>query len=330
MRRHCFSITLRNQPRAEGGRKIHWLVGVVTGLCFLQDSPVAAAQESPEYETGVVVVQFDSTTQIAPKTSRTGLAGFDQLAFRYEVHTIERVDPFLDYVLPTPKTRRNLLVLRRTYYVRYHAGQDPVTVAGGFSGVSGVVYAEPVAVNRLHALDRMEFVDPNDSRFRLQSELRLLRLPEAWDEVKGESGHPKVVIAIVDGGGEWRHQDLHANIWTNEDEIPGNGIDDDQNGFIDDVHGVNFSNGDHTNNDPTRQPELFGNPWHGTATAGAASAVSDNNIGVAGASWNASLIHLDWGFVMGMRTFFMRLRTEQILSARAGLDMWMQIWPLNS
>lgn len=293
MKMHCFSLFSRKKIYVEGSQASHWLVWAITILCFFKFFPVAIAQEGPEYETGVIVVQSDSTTQVASKTSRTGLAGFDRLTSRYEVHTIERVYPFLDYVLPTPKTRRNLLALRRTYYVRYHAGQDPVTVARSFSGVSGVVYAEPVVVNRLYAPDSMELADPNDPRFRLQSELALLRLPEAWDEVKSESGRPKVVIAIVDNGGEWRHEDLLENVWTNEDEIPGNGIDDDRNGFIDDVHGVNFSNGNPANNDPTRQPGLASNPWHGTAVAGAASAVSDNNIGIAGASWNASLMHIN-------------------------------------
>lgn len=125
---------------------------------FFKFSPDAIGQEGPQYEIGVVVVQFDSTTRIATKTSRTGLAGFDRLASGYEVHTTERVHPFLDYVLSTLKTRKNLLALRRTYYVRYHAGQDPVTVAREFSGVSGVVYAEPVVVNRLYVLDSMEFI----------------------------------------------------------------------------------------------------------------------------------------------------------------------------
>lgn len=290
---HRFPLFSRKKVCVEGSQTSHWLVLAITILCFFKFFPVAIAQEGPEYESGVVVVQFDSTTQIASKTRRTGLAGFDRLASKYEVHTIERVYPFLDYVLPTPKTRRNLFALRRTYYVRYHAGQDPVTVAGEFSSASGVVYAEPVVVNRLYAPDSMELADPNDPGFRLQSELGLLRLPQAWDEVKSESGRPKVVIAIVDNGGEWRHEDLRANVWTNEDEIPDNGVDDDQNGFIDDVHGVNFSNGNPTNNDPTRQPELSGNPWHGTATAGAAGAVTNNSIGVAGASWNASLMHIN-------------------------------------
>ena len=79
----------------------------------------------------------------------------------------------------------------------------------------------------------------------------------------------------------------------NHDEIPSNKIDDDNNGFIDDVHGVNFTNEDSTNNDPTWRRGLFGRPQHGTATSGAASAVSDNNVGIAGASWNALLMHVN-------------------------------------
>ena len=82
-----------------------------------------------------------------------------------------------------------------------------------------------------------------------------------------------------------------ANVWTNPDEIPDNGIDDDENGFIDDVHGVNFYNGDDTDNDPYR-PEGF----HGTAVAGVAGAVTDNGIGLASAAWNARLMHIVGSF----------------------------------
>ena len=60
---------------------------------------------------------------------------------------------------------------------------------------------------------------------------------------------PPVVIAIVDVGSDWRHEDLLANVWTNAIEIPDNGMDDDNNGFVDDVHGVNLCNRDDTNND---------------------------------------------------------------------------------
>ncbi len=315
---------IRKQIYLEGRRASHWLARGITILCALNFYPAAVAQEIAQYEIGVVVVQFDSTIQIAPKTDRTGLAGFDRIASKYEVFTIERVYPFLDHVLPTSKTRRNLLALRRTYYVYYRAGQDPVAVAREFSGISAVVYAEPVLLNRLDEVDSTEFDDPNDPEFRQQSELHLLRLPEAWAEVKSESRVPKVVIAIVDNGGEWRHQDLRANVWTNEDEVPGNGVDDDQNGFIDDIHGVNFSNRDDTNNDPTREPEFQYNKWHGTATAGAAGAVTDNGIGVAGASWNASLMHINASDTTGLG---IRYGYEGILyAAMNGADIINTSW----
>ena len=229
------------------------------------------------------------------KTATTGLQVFDRKAAAYGVHTIERVYPFLDHVDPTPKTRRNLLALRRTYYVHYSADLTPERVSRDLSYTPGIVYAEPVSVNRIPEPVRWERIDPNDPRFNNQPELELMRLPQAWDVVKGEDGSPRVVIAVVDGGGEWRHEDLLANVWTNEDEIPDNGIDDDNNGFIDDVHGANFANGDDTDNDPTGLPETPGSALHGTAVAGSASAVTDNNVGVAGAAWNAEIMHINAG-----------------------------------
>ena len=92
---------------------------------------------------------------------------------------------------------------------------------------------------------------------------------------------------------DWRHPDLEPNVWTNEDEIPENGIDDDDNGFIDDIHGVNFANGDSRNNDPTGLSTTPFNARHGTAVAGVAGAVTDNGIGIAGAAWNAKIMHIN-------------------------------------
>ncbi len=244
------------------------------------------AQELPVYESQVVVVQFEPSVVLVGGATKTGLEAFDRTAAGYGVHTLERVFPFLDHVQPTPKTERNLAALRRTCYARYSAGDDPERVAKALASAPGVVYAEPVIINRLFESDVK--AEPDDFLFSDQTYLRHLRLPEAWDIVKGEDLSPPVVIAIVDNGGDWRHEDLLANVWTNANEIPDNGVDDDDNGFIDDVHGINLCNGDDTNNDPF-EPERS---WHGTPVAGTASAVTDNGIGVAGAAWNAQLMHI--------------------------------------
>ena len=263
-------------------------------LFFAGFSHLAAAQEPvPEFKDQVVVVQFESGIMIGEGSAKTNLlSGFDRAAERYDVYRIERVYPFLDYVEPTPKTAENLDALRRTYYVRYGLQTDPEQVSRDFSSESGVVYAEPVLVTRRYG--SVLQAEPNDPQYeQQQSYLGLVRLPEAWDIVKAEDASEPIVIAIVDTGGDWDHEDLLGNVWINEDEIPDNGIDDDNNGFIDDVHGRNSNNGDETNNDPTPDPNWPEITGHGTAVAGTASAVTDNGVGVAGAAWNAKLMHIN-------------------------------------
>ncbi|MGB5643613.1 MAG: S8 family serine peptidase [Gammaproteobacteria bacterium] len=94
--------------------------------------------------------------------------------------------------------------------------------------------------------------------------------PEAWDM---EQGSENIVIAIVDSGVDLQHEDLVANLFINEGEIPDNGIDDDGNGFIDDVTGWDFYDYDSDANDEE---------GHGTAVAGSAAASTDHAIGIAG------------------------------------------------
>ncbi|MCE4565269.1 S8 family serine peptidase [Maribellus sp. CM-23] len=96
-----------------------------------------------------------------------------------------------------------------------------------------------------------------------------INLLKAW---KLETGNPEVVVAVIDGGIDYEHEDLAANMWTNEEEIPENGIDDDNNGYIDDYYGWNFVMGV-----PTIIPHQ-----HGTHVAGTIAAVNNNNKGVAG------------------------------------------------
>ena len=104
--------------------------------------------------------------------------------------------------------------------------------------------------------------------------------PEAWQV---STGSRDVIVGVIDTGIDYTHTDLAANMWVNPGEIAGNGIDDDANGFVDDVHGYDFANDD---GDP------FDDNGHGTHCAGTIGGVGNNGVGVAGVNWEVSLMGL--------------------------------------
>ncbi|HKY33808.1 MAG TPA: S8 family serine peptidase [Candidatus Polarisedimenticolia bacterium] len=103
---------------------------------------------------------------------------------------------------------------------------------------------------------------------------------QAWSVTTGSRS---VVVGVIDTGVNHLHPDLAANIWTNLGEIPGNNLDDDNNGFIDDVHGYDFVNND---GDP------MDDHGHGSHCAGTIGAVGNNGIGVVGVNWEVSIMGL--------------------------------------
>ena len=109
-----------------------------------------------------------------------------------------------------------------------------------------------------------------------------INVHEAW---KYTTGDPSIIVAIMDQGVDYEHEDLIANMWVNEREIPKNGIDDDKNGYVDDVYGYNFvDNGPITWDKPVwnEKGTNIGDVGHGTHVAGTIAAVNNNGKGVCG------------------------------------------------
>ena len=136
-------------------------------------------------------------------------------------------------------------------------------------------------------------VTPNDADLYLQWYVddggsADIRLPAAWDVERGDSS---VVIAIMDTGIDTGHPDLASKIWHNPGEIPGNGLDDDGDGFVDDTTGWDFGTNDaDPNPEYTMDPSGLDVGFHGTFCAGIAGAATDNGEGIAGAAWRCRLM----------------------------------------
>lgn len=150
---------------------------------------------------------------------------------------------------------------------------------------TGVVeYAEPDYMLHINAM-------PNDPRFIEQWALDNtgqnggtvdadIDALEAWGIITGGSD---IVVGVIDTGVVYDHEDLATNMWVNSEEIPGNGIDDDGNGYIDDIYGIDAFNND---SDP------YDDNFHGTHVSGTIGALGGNGIGVTGVNWNVKIMAL--------------------------------------
>ena len=123
---------------------------------------------------------------------------------------------------------------------------------------------------------------PNDPYYANGSQeyLNQINAPLAWDLVTGDTNQ---IIAIIDTGVDWDHPDLNDNIWINKNELPTNGIDDDNNGYIDDYIGWDFVNMDANPGDDNS---------HGTHVAGIAAAEGNNGTGICGVAWHSKILPL--------------------------------------
>ncbi len=184
-------------------------------------------------------------------------------------HNLERIKEFSKIKVSLHKIR---------------GGRNVVSVCNNLSKDPRIEYAEPNYIVKADAI-------PNDPRFNELWGLHNtgqtggtpdadIDVPEAWDINTGDSN---IVVGVIDTGVDYNHEDLAVNMWVNSGEIPGNGVDDDGNGYVDDIHGIDTINND---GDP------FDDDGHGTHVSGTIGAVGNNSVGVAGINWNVKIMAL--------------------------------------
>lgn len=196
------------------------------------------------------------------------------------------------------------------------AGQSMDAALAALKANPSVEYAEPNYVVS-------SFVIPNDTNFPRQYGLHNtgqtggsndadIDAPEAWDITTGTD----TIIAVIDTGVDYNHPDLSANIWVNTAEIANNGIDDDRNGYVDDVRGWDFANNDANPMDDNR---------HGTHVAGIVGARGNNAVGVAGVNWSVRIMPLKFMTATGAGNTANAIRALQYavrMGAKVSNNSW--------
>ncbi len=250
-----------------------FIISVVISLVLLSLTTAAAANEANElsYKSGELIVRFDESeyAQKYPTPS-------EKAAARQRVLTSAGGG-----------TVKNMLDRRVSglSVVKLPAGVNVQEALASYRKTPGILYVEPNYKLKLCFI-------PNDTRFddlwgmnntgqtggTVNADIDA---PEAWDVNTGSSN---VIVAVTDTGVDYIHPDLAANMWHNPGEIPGNGIDDDGDGYIDDVYGCDAGDND---GDPMDNSADAG---HGTHVSGTIGAVGNNARGVTGVCWHVSIM----------------------------------------
>ena len=267
-------------------------------------SPEAPPALSNSFELNKLIIKldekaFNSTTSNSKNltlVNRFSINNIDRIIEKYNVKLIKQLFPVFE---KTPKSEKRI-ALSRIFEITFEGDFNILYIINELSKLSEVEYAEP---RYIQILDEI----PNDTFYDSLFALPQIQANLAWDIHKGENNSNPIVIGINDSGVEWFHSDLVHNLFNNlgEDadgdgsviEFVGgiwrfdtgdvNGIDDDNNGKIDDFIGWNFY---------TDDGSIENNPYadadnnHGTHVSGIAAGRTNNNNGIASVSWNVKFL----------------------------------------
>lgn len=196
------------------------------------------------------------------------------------VANVARLQTLFGGLAGTDSRAVKFLGTANSYLVRADDSLGFAALNAALATLPGVQFVEPNFVAGRPQAEVNLTMTPSDPNYGSEWALAKINAPAAWDVTTGSN---QIVVADLDNGGQINHPDLAANIWTNPFEIAGNGLDDDNNGYIDDDAGWNF--GSNTNVSDVNT--------HGTHTAGTIGAVGNNGVGVTGVVWNVKVMSLD-------------------------------------
>lgn len=201
----------------------------------------------------------------------------DSLLAAYQIQAVEA--PFQKLNSKKLSGKHEIAILHRTYRVRFGNYQSVDALAAYLNTLGETEFVEKVPLVKT-------FYTPNDAQFSTQYNLATINATAAWNL---SFGNPNVRVAVVDDAVLTSHQDLAPSIWVNPVEIPGNNIDDDGNGYIDDVSGFDVADND---NNPS-PPAAFASSavfTHGTHCAGIVGAATDNSVGIGSIGFGLKII----------------------------------------
>lgn len=250
------------------------------------------AQSTEGFAPKELIVKFKKNVEYSldtkrPSGSRFNIITLDELNTAKGVNTIKPLAPDARGRNHASKSDRN-----RTYIIKFESNQNIPQLIKEYLATGLFRFVEPNYKGSAGGQQGSVLTEPideyyyrqwglyNDGSFTimLSEEDADIDMELAWDI---EIGSSDVIVAVLDGGCKRDHPEFEGRIWTNTNEIPDNGIDDDQNGYIDDVEGWDFA---YYDNDPDDQ---FG---HGTNVTGIVGAKGNNSIGYAGVDWNCQLM----------------------------------------
>jgi subtilisin family serine protease len=249
-------------------------------------NPKTASQSIPPHAKNRLIVQFKESAKKNLKKEQVitgpdiGIASVTTINKKEGVKKIKKVIPNFENKDLKGKTASES-GLDRIYTIEFNADKDINSMIDEYSKDRDIEYAEPDYLVSTQ-------LEPNDPYYSSSGSwgqdypdlwgIKKINSNIAWDISTGAN---TVVVAVIDTGIDYNHSDLAANIWTNADEVPNNGVDDDNNGYIDDYYGYDFYNYD---GDP------IDDHAHGTHCSGTIGGVGNNNLGVVGVNWNVKLM----------------------------------------